>query len=228
MGRAVSLAWVFVGLLLGWWVYVPLHEFLHVAGCELTGGEVMRLELDPIYGSRWLARWVPWVDPGGEYAGRLAEFNVRGKDSIYLATDLAPFVLALWPGWWLVRAAARAGSAWGFGAALPMALSPWLSWSGDAYEIGSLLVVQLPGFRESRDLLIGDDLGLRFEALRSIPDAPWVGFSLAVWVGTVWAAVTVALGSWLATCWGQPPLESNSRSERSAATAITFSRRSAP
>jgi hypothetical protein len=207
-GRWTPFSRVLLGLLLGWWVYVPLHELLHVAGCVLAGGSVHRLELGPIYGAHWLSHWFWFVEPGGEYAGRLADFDVRGKDSIYLATDLSPFVLALWPGLWLVRRAARFRSAWAFGAALPMALSPWLSWTGDAYEIGSLLVVQVPVWRESRELLVGDDLFLRFAELRAQVEAPWGGWFLSVALGTLWAASVTALGSAFATLLGQPPLGS--------------------
>ncbi|MCP4574720.1 MAG: hypothetical protein GY846_00325, partial [Deltaproteobacteria bacterium] len=31
---------ILLGLILFWHLYVPVHEFLHVAGCLLGGGEV--------------------------------------------------------------------------------------------------------------------------------------------------------------------------------------------
>lgn len=210
-GRGERLAWVFGGLLLGWWVYVPVHELLHVAGCVVTGGAVERLELDPMYGARWLRRIFPFIEPGGEYAGRLAGFDVRGSHWIYLATDLAPFLLALFPGLWLLRLLARKGRAFGYGASLPMAFSPWISWSGDAYEIGSLLVVQLPVWAEARELLVGDDLFARIDILRGAADPPWGGWIAGVTLGTIWAAGTTGLASWFASWLGQPPLGRGSR-----------------
>jgi hypothetical protein len=199
-----ALALVFAGLAVGWWLYVPIHELLHVAGCLLAGGRVERLDLDPLYGADLLARVFPFVHSGSEYAGRLSGFDTRGSDAIYLATDLAPFVLALLPGLWAVRRAARAGRPFLFGTALPAAISPWLSATGDAYEIGSLAVVNLPGFGESRAELVGDDLFLRAGELAKLHDAPWAGFVLAVLLGLAWAAATTALGSWLAERLGEP------------------------
>ena len=45
-----ALVKVFVGLTLGWFLYVPIHELLHAAACVLTGGAVSRLEIAPMYG----------------------------------------------------------------------------------------------------------------------------------------------------------------------------------
>ena len=117
---------------------------MHAAACEATGGGVTRLEIDRLYGGALLARAFPFVVPASEYAGRLSGFDTRGSDLIYLATDLGPFLLTLFPGVWALRRAARARRAALFGAALPFALAPFLSLSGDAYEIGSILVTRLP------------------------------------------------------------------------------------
>ncbi len=152
-----SLLLVGAGLLAGWWVYVPLHELLHALGCWLAGGEVTRLEIAPLYGARWLARIFPFVTSGGEYAGRLSGFDTHGSDWVYALTDLAPFGLTLFPGFWWLRRAARAGRPIAFGAALPAAFGPVLSLTGDAYELGSLAVVHLP-FWHGRRVLVGDDL----------------------------------------------------------------------
>jgi hypothetical protein len=207
-GRAAALLAVFAGLAVGWWLYVPTHELLHVAGCVATGGTVERLDLDPMYGASLLRRIFPFVHPGSEYAGRLSGFDTRGSDWIYLATDLAPFVLALFPGYWALRRAARRGSGFLFGASLPFAFSPWLSLTGDAYEIGSLAAVQLPRWEPLRGLLLGDDVFLRYRALAEVAGpAPWGGFALAIAVGVAWALATSALASWLATRLGEPPLE---------------------
>ncbi|MEO1369492.1 MAG: hypothetical protein AAFX50_20120, partial [Acidobacteriota bacterium] len=122
-----SLAWVFVGLALGWWIYVPLHELLHAFACLATGGEVTKLEVAPLYGGHVLAAIFPWVEAGGEYAGRLSGFDTHGNDLIYLATDLGPFLLTLFPGVWALRRAVDTGKPWLYGGTLPFALAPFLS-----------------------------------------------------------------------------------------------------
>jgi hypothetical protein len=42
---------------------------------------VWRLEIDPLYGGALLARWLPFVEAGGEYAGRLSGFDTAGSDA---------------------------------------------------------------------------------------------------------------------------------------------------
>jgi hypothetical protein len=215
-----ALAWLSAGLLASWWLYVPVHELLHAAACRLAGGEVTRLQIAPLYGGAWLARLLPFVSAGGDYAGRLSGFDTHGSDLVYLAADLGPFVLTVFPGvWWLRRAARRAHHprlappAWRaslFGAALPVALAPFLSLTGDAYEIGSILVTRLPPWSApaARLLLRGDDLGLRLDAIaaRSSPGHLWTGALLATLAGLAWALVTYGAGSALATAAGEPPL----------------------
>jgi hypothetical protein len=210
LGRLADLVWMLAGLLAGWWIYVPLHELLHAAGCLLAGGSVSRLEIAPHYGGGFLARVFPWVEAGGDYAGRLAGFDTGGSDWVYLATDLAPYVLVLFPGVWALRLAARRGAAFGFALLLPFAFAPLLSLTGDAYEIGSLAVAQLPAWEGSaaRGLLVGDDLLLRAAALRGAgaSSSLWTGFGFAAAFGVVWAFLTYALGSLVATALGQRPL----------------------
>ncbi|MFL6231500.1 MAG: hypothetical protein ACJ76N_00030 [Thermoanaerobaculia bacterium] len=197
-----------LGLLAGWWIYVPVHELSHAAACRATGGEVTRLEIDRIYGGALLARALPFVVPASQYAGRLSGFDTRGSDLIYLATDLGPFLLTLFPGVWALRRAAAAGKAALFGAALPFALAPFLSLGGDAYEIGSILATRLPPWTApaARSLLRGDDLGKKIGALAAIPGAPWGGALLAVLLGALWAFLTYGLGSGIARALGQPPV----------------------
>jgi hypothetical protein len=204
-----SLVLVALGLGVGWWLYVPLHELLHAAACAATGGRVERLEIDAIYGGALLARVFPFVTGASDYAGRLSGFDPRGSDWIYLATDLGPFVLTLWPGvWWLRRAAARVRPL-SFGAALPFAFAPFLSLTGDAYELGSISVTRLPAWSAPavRSLLRGDDLLHRAAALARVPAAPWGGLVLATALGIVWAFLTYALAGALATRLGAPAIE---------------------
>lgn len=199
----------FLGLLAGWWVYVPAHELLHAAACAAAGGEVRRLEISPLYGGGLLARALPFVVSGGEYAGRLSGFETGGSDLVYLATDLGPFVLALFPGVWGLRRAAAARRPLAFGLALPFALAPLLSLTGDAYEIGSLVVTRLPPWSapEVRALLRGDDLFARISDLAATARAPWGGAALAGLAGVLWAWAVYGLGSFAARALGQPPVD---------------------
>jgi hypothetical protein len=203
---ARSLVLVMAGLLLGWWIYVPLHELLHAAACLAAGGQVSRLEIDPLYGGTLLAEIFPFVAAGSEYAGRLSGFDTGGDDLVYLATDFGPFLLTLFPGVWALR---RAGSKrWAvlFGASIPWAFAPFVSATGDAYEIGSILVTRLPPWAGEAALLRGDDLLAKLGELSGQPGAPWGGAILAALAGLLWTFLTYAAGGWLATRLGQPPL----------------------
>lgn len=206
-GGALRLGVVFLGLAAGWWVYVPLHELLHAAGCVLAGGTVTRLEVAPWYGGTLLAHAFPFVVAGGEYAGRLSGLDTRGSDAVYLATDLAPFVLALWPGLWAWRRAARRGAAFAFGAFLPVALAPFLSLSGDAYEIGSILVTRLPPWHAAAAVLRSDDVFRCAQALAASGDgAPWGGLAAGQAAGLAWCYLMYAFAGLVARRLGQPPL----------------------
>jgi hypothetical protein len=207
-GGARSLLLAALGLIAGWWLYVPAHELLHAAACRAAGGAVTRLEIDRLYGGALLARAFPFVVPASEYAGRLSGFDTRGSDAIYLATDLGPFLLTLFPGVWALRRAAAARRAVWFGAALPFALAPFLSLGGDAYEIGSILATRLPPWTApaARSLLRGDDLFKKLGELASVPGAPWGGALVAVLFGVAWAFLTYGLGDALARAFGQGPV----------------------
>jgi hypothetical protein len=198
-----------LGLVLGWWIYVPLHELLHAGACWVAGGEVTRLEIDALYGGTLLSRIFPFVVPASDYAGRLSGFDTRGSDLVYLATDLGPFVLTLFPGVWALRRAAARRNALLFGASLPFALAPFLSLTGDAYEIGSILVTRIPPWEAPvlRDLLRGDDLVRKVAELRSLEDAPWGGALLSAVLGVIWAFATWGLGDAVARLAGRGPIE---------------------
>ena len=92
-----------VALIGAWFVYVPIHELLHVGGCLATGGSVTELQLQAHYGGTLLAKWFPFVTTGGEYAGRLSGFDYRRSDWIYLATVFSPYVLSCVVGVPLIR-----------------------------------------------------------------------------------------------------------------------------
>ncbi|HEX4952842.1 MAG TPA: M50 family metallopeptidase [Thermoanaerobaculia bacterium] len=211
-GGGRAFLWVMVGLVAGYWLYVPVHELAHALACWATGGEVTRLEVSPLYGGGLLARVFPWVVSGGEYAGRLSGFDTHGSDAVYLATDLGPFLFTLLPGVWLLRRGGRLGWPALFGFALPWALAPFLSLTGDAYEIGSIVTTWLPPFDEQAALLRGDDLlKVGPAVLAQGGTAPVAGLGLASLLGAFWAFATYGLGGWLASRLGEPRLASSSR-----------------
>jgi hypothetical protein len=127
-----------------WWIYVPTHELGHAFGCLLTGGDVTRLEIDPLYGAALLQKVFPFVSTGSDYAGQLTGFDTHGSDLVYLATDFCPFLLTVLVGVPLLRAARRQRTpqraAVLLGLALPIAYAPFTSVTGDYYEMGSILV----------------------------------------------------------------------------------------
>lgn len=191
---------------LTWWLYVPLHELAHALGCLLGGGSVSRLDIDPIYGAALLQRAFPFISVGSEYAGQLTGFDTRGSDLTYLLTDFLPFVGTILLGVPLLRAAGQQGrrplvQAALFGAALPIAFAPFVSLTGDYYEMGSILVSRLaawlePGFAITR--WRSDDLFKLAERLfgsdgaGSIGDAAGLAVSFAV--GVVLAFLTYTAG----------------------------------
>jgi hypothetical protein len=136
------LAWLMVGFLAALWALVPVHELLHAAGCRLTGGEVTRVELLPLFGGAWLARVIPWVTAGGHNAGRLAGFVPAG-DLSYLVTVLLPHLVLAPLGAAACRRAARLGRPLVFGAALAAAAQPLASLTGDFYEAASIPLTRI-------------------------------------------------------------------------------------
>ncbi len=125
-----------------WWVYVPIHELCHAFACLWTGGDVTRLEIDPFYGAALLHRVFPFVSVGSNYAGQLTGVDTHGNDLIYLATDVCPFLLTIVIGVPLLQAARSPRtplrSAIMLGVALPIAYAPFVSVTGDYYEMGSI------------------------------------------------------------------------------------------
>jgi hypothetical protein len=218
----IGLVAIFGGLLATWWLYVPIHELLHAFGCELGGGRVWRLEIDPLYGGALLARWFPFVEAGGEYAGRLAGFDTGGSAAVHLLTTGLPFALTVFPGVWMVRWGARRGRGLVYGAGLVPATSPFLSLTGDAYEIGSLLATQLAPWSSdtARVALVGDDVAVVARGLAGGGALPWSGFALAAAIGVLWAFATYAAGAAVARHLGQPVLERLPRPQRRRAPSV--------
>jgi hypothetical protein len=206
------------GYAVSWWIYVPLHELLHALGCWATGGAVTRLEIDGIYGAALLARVFPFVTVGSAYAGQLTGFDTRGSDLVYLATDAAPFVLTVVVGVPLLRRVSTVGDRTRgeshrpslarsalFGAALPIAFAPFLSLTGDYYEMGSILVSRAAALvHPALDVKRwrSDDLFKLSAALFPSPSNLHVGDVLGVLaaslIGLSLSVATYGLGSWLA------------------------------
>jgi len=178
-GGGRSLFAVFAGLLLGWWIYVPLHELLHAFGCLIAGGEVTRLEIGFLYGGAVLASWIPWVVAGSEYAGRLSGFSTGGSDLVYLIT--------------------------------PWALASFMSLTGDAYEIGSILLTWIPPWSSEgmREVIRGDDIFLLPARLQEagLGGVGWMGVVVAAVLGAIWALAWWYLASLVASSLGQAVLE---------------------
>jgi hypothetical protein len=205
-GSAAGLLRVAAGMLVGWWIYVPVHELCHALACIAAGGQVTVLEVDHLYGGALLARFFPFVVAGSDYAGRLSGFDTFGKDWIYLATDLGPFLLTVFPGVFLLRVGGALGRGFLFGLALPLALAPFLSLLGDAYEIGSIVVTWIPPWRAHAEALRGDDLLLQISQVWGGGLTLRLGVTLAALVGVVWAWLTYELGAGVARLLGRGPV----------------------
>ena len=199
-GRALPL--LLVACAAGWWLYVPVHELMHAWGAQLGGATVTRLDIDPIYGARFLQRFFPYVQIGSAYAGQLAGFDTHGSDLAYALTVFFPFVLSIAIGVPLlvravsVRAPGVASTAL-FGFALPVAWAPILSIGGDFYELGAIAVSRVAALVGAQgESWRGDDViaivGRRFGGAFSWLDAAGVAASLLL--GIVFAFATYATG----------------------------------
>jgi len=204
LGGQTAVPLLLIAMFASWWCYVPLHELFHAWGCLATGGTVSRLEIDAAYGGAQFAQWFPYVVSGSEYAGRLSGFDTGGSDGVYLATVFAPYLLTLGVGLPLLYLAIRRASAWLLGAAMPWAMTPFLSLTGDYYEMGSILASRLaaPIYPEAPTRWRGDDLPLlvdqRFLASGSGGIADALGIGAGFLLGLAGAYLTYHAGAWLA------------------------------
>ena len=122
---------------------MPIHELGHAFGCMLGGGSVTELQISPEYGAAFLQEVFPFVTVGSDYAGQLTGFNTKGNDLIYLLTDFFPFLLTIFIGVPLLQSASKSkplSAAIKLGIGLPIAFAPFISFSGDYYEMGSIIV----------------------------------------------------------------------------------------
>jgi hypothetical protein len=139
----INIALIVVIFIISWWIYVPVHELFHAFGCILGGGTVTELEISPKYGGEILEKIFPFVSSGSDYAGQLTGFDTGGSDLTYLLTDFFPYLLTVFIGVPLLRSASRStplGASIRLGISLPIAFAPFISFSGDYYEMGSIIV----------------------------------------------------------------------------------------
>ncbi len=211
--RKIShLAVIILSLILSWWCYVPIHELFHALGCIVGGGEVSRLEISPMYGADFLKEFFPFVVSGSEYAGRLSGFDTHGSDLIYLLTDFFPYILTVFLGVPLLKAVTSGTRPFmnciKFGVSIPFAYAPFISVTGDFYEMGSIIVSRgvaslIPSVSPER--WRSDDLFRLTERLFFSGNARWVADGSVVlaafligimlifavyWAGALWAGFT--------------------------------------
>ncbi len=200
--RAICI--VLVSLIVTWFVYVPVHELLHVGGCVVCGGTVTKLEVAPQYGGALLAHWFPFIVSGGEYAGRLSGFDTKGSDLIYLATDFAPFLLSILFGVPLLRACAKRRRPVLFGIGIVVGLAPFYNLIGDYYEMGSIITTRaatVVGGGGEAIAFVGirsDDIFKLIGRLCSQPGELGLHGATAITLGAVLVVVSLTIGVVLA------------------------------
>lgn len=192
---------ILLGLILFWHLYVPVHEFLHVAGCLLAGGEVESLTLKAQYGGLILQNLFPFVIPESEYAGRLTGFKTPNS-WVHAMVDFFPYSISLF-GIPLIAYCRRKRAAVLFGLGIILAFVPFMSIPGDYYEAVSLATTQVaeainPGLQEG--VLVSDDVFRSIKQLREAGNLDWT-VGMLVFFGLVLAAylafLTFALQVWI-------------------------------
>lgn len=132
-----------VSLVVTWFIYVPIHELLHVAGCVLTGGTVSELVMGREYGAGLLKNIFPFITPATtRYAGRVTGFEPNG-DIGYLVTVLAPYILTLFPGIPLIGKAIRTTRFVYWGPGIVIGLATFYNVTGDFFEIGTIISTRM-------------------------------------------------------------------------------------
>ncbi len=194
-----------IGLFVGWWVYVPIHELLHAWGCIVAGGEVTELQMSAEYGAEYLKFWFPFITVGSDYAGQLTGFDTKGNDWIYAFTVYAPFLITIIPGiplyqWVVHRSNPGTIACFFFGLLLPLAYGPFVSVFGDFYELGSIAASNLYGmwgidgshWRSDDFFLLLSDMGSDLRPVRAVDVS---GITIGFMLGLLAALVTYGLGT---------------------------------
>ena len=210
------LAAIILSFIVSWWCYVPIHELSHALGCIIGGGQVSRLEIATIYGADFLKGFFPFVESGSKYAGRLSGFDTHGSDLTYLLTDFFPYILTIVFGVPLLKSVSSRNAAplinsIIFGISMPFAYAPFISVTGDFYEMGSILVSRVAALLApsvSPERWRSDDLFKLTERLFFSNGVQWVpdiivvvaSFLLGVvlifavyWAGAIWTKFTVSM-----------------------------------
>ncbi len=165
-------------LVVTWFIYVPIHELLHVAGCVGTGGVVDTLILGREYGADFLKNVFPFIEPQtSRYAGRLTGFE-PSNDAGYFVTVLAPFLLTPIPGLMALRLFIRKKNTIYLAMGIIIGLAPFWNLTGDYFEMGTIVstlavnlvtagnaAVSIPAFWELRS----DDIFRLFGEIGSAP-----------------------------------------------------------
>ncbi|MBN1878526.1 hypothetical protein JW823_00270 [bacterium] len=201
--RLKSLAILVSSIGLTWFIYVPIHELLHVGGCVITGGTVSELILGREYGADLLRHIFPFITPiTTQYAGRVTGFQPNG-DIGYLVTVFAPFILTVFPGVWFIGKALQTAKIWFWGPGIVMGLASFYNLTGDFFEIGTIFSTRLldfvslgfsseviPSFWELRS----DDVFRLFSEIASAPDA----YGMNHFTGMSIVTATILIGFFLA------------------------------
>jgi hypothetical protein len=196
-----------IGLFIGWWIYVPVHELLHAWGCIVSGGEVTELQMSSEYGAVFLQGWFPFIVVGSDYAGQLTGFDTKGSDWIYAFTVFAPFLITIIPGVPLYQRVVHRSNpgliaCFFFGMLLPVAYAPFVSAFGDFYELGSIAASNLYGtwgidgshWRSDDLFLLISDLGSDTAPVRAVDIS---GITIGFVLGVMAALATYGLGTLL-------------------------------
>jgi len=138
-----AMAPMLLAMLVTWFLYVPVHELLHVLGCVGTGGEVTELSLRPWYGGTILQQYFDFIVPDSNYAGQLTGFDTNGSDLVYLATDFLPFTLSVLFGVPLLRFCTRKRHPILLGPAIVLGMAPFYNLPGDYYEMSSIITTRV-------------------------------------------------------------------------------------
>lgn len=195
-----------IALIVGWFVYVPIHELLHAAGCLAAGGSVTRLEIAPEYGGTLLATVFPFVVSGSRYAGQLTGFDTHGSDFVYLVTVLMPFTVTIALGVPLLKFAGhprgpdRRANPWLVGASVVVAYAPFVSLIGDYYEAGAIIVSRIAksaGVAIPVERWRSDDLPLLIGRLHAAGATwiDWIGVGSSALVAIALALLTYRAGA---------------------------------